>query len=342
LPKKLAMIGVLKELYGINYPALVGLQTSLVNKETALLFRITKLKVKKEFIMAKKKISASKKKSPAKKKTANAKKKPTPSARKAASAKKKPSANKKSAPAQNANPTNEEEHLALVAKHGTDAKKYLSSGIIDEYRVGLLPLPKLGEIRELIEKAMEDFQDIANNNLTPIQRRRKIGAGIRNYGFMEKVADISEENPQFATFFDPNSLRNAIMNFDECRNIALLLQSFIRLVTNTMLLYSNEGFIMASMYYNAVKEMSRRGDPTANAIFRTLRPFFERPKRPNTKTTMKQAEHDFEALLKGTKEGSILVENVSPKVTGGERKIVDNVRKSTLSIKEQGNFKETE
>ena len=55
---------------------------------------------------------------------------------------------------------------------------------------------------------------------------------------------------------------------------------------------------------------------------------------------MKQAEHDFEGLLKGTKEGSILVENIAPKVTGGERKIIDNVRKGSLTYKDQENFKE--
>jgi hypothetical protein len=321
----------------------------MFNKETALLFRITKLKIIKEFFMAKSKPVSKKKPAVAarqthatKKKTANAKKKPTSTKKKTSSVKKKTPTVKKIAPKSNNQPSNEEKHLALVAKHGTDAKKLLPSGAVDEYRVDLLPLPALGEIQSDIQKAMEDFQDIADNNLSPLQRRRKIGAGIRNYGFMEKVADLSEANPQFAMFFDPNDLRNAIMNFDECRNIALLLQSFIRLVTNTMLIYSNEGFIMASMYYNTVKEMSRRGDPTANALFRTLEPFFRRPKRPNTKTTMKQAEHDFEGLLKGTKEGSILIENIAPKITGGERKIVDNVRKGSLSVKEQENFKETE
>jgi hypothetical protein len=299
--------------------------------------------------MAKKKPVSKKKTANAKKKTANAKKKPSLSARNAPSAKKKTSSVKKKTPTvkkiaspANNQSSNEDKHLALVAKHGTDAHKYLPSGVIDQYRVALLPLPQLGDIKGDIQEAMDDFQNIADNNLSPLQRRRKIGAGIRNYGFMEKVADISEANPQFAMFFDPNDLRNAIMNFDECRNIALLLQSFIRLVTNTMLIYSNEGFIMASMYYNTVKEMSRRGDPTANALFRTLEPFFKRPKHPNTKTTMKQAEHDFEGLLKGTKEGSILIENIAPKITGGERKIVDNVRKGSLSVKETENFKETE
>jgi len=78
----------------------------------------------------------------------------------------------------------------------------LPSGVVDEYKVDLLPLPALEEIQSAVQTAMEDFQDIANNNLTPLQRSRKIGAGIRNYGFMEKAADLSEANPQFAVFFD--------------------------------------------------------------------------------------------------------------------------------------------
>ena len=292
--------------------------------------------------MAAKKPVTKKKAATAKKKPASSKKKPLSSKKKPLSAKKKAPPKKKSSAAKKKRPPNPDKHLALAAKHGTDARKLLPSGAVDEYNVSLLPMLKLADIKEQIQTAMEDFQDIADNNLTPLQRSRKIGAGIRNYGFMEKVADISEANHQFAVFFDPNDLRNAIMNFDECRNIALLLQSFLRLVTNTMLIYSDLGYRMASMYYNTVKEMSRRGDPTANALFHTLRPFFERPKRPNAKTTMKQAERDIEGLLKGTKEGSILIENIAPKITGGERRIVDNVRKGSLSVKEQENFKETE
>jgi len=282
--------------------------------------------------MTKKKPVSKKKPQTAKKKTAR-QKKPIVKAKKQSNAKERQ--------AEKNNP-NTKDTLALIERHGTDAHKYLPSGVIDEYRVELLPLPALENIKEKIQSAMEDFQNLADNNLSTIQRRRKIGAGVRNYGFIEKVADLAEVNPQFAQFFDPNDLRSAIMNFDECRNIALLLQSFTRLVTNTMLIYSNEAFIMSSIFYSAVQTMSRRGDPTANALFNTLRPFFRRTRRTTTKTTEKQAMRDADGLLKGTKEGSILIENIAPKITGGERKIADNVRKGSLSIKDQENFKETE
>jgi hypothetical protein len=48
-----------------------------------------------------------------------------------------------------------------------------------------------------------------DNNLTATQRRRKIGAGVRNYGFIEKVADLAAANPEYAQFFHPAALRLA-------------------------------------------------------------------------------------------------------------------------------------
>jgi hypothetical protein len=189
---------------------------------------------------------------------------------------------------------------------------------------------------------MEDFRDVANNNLSAIQRRRKIGAGIRNYGFIEKVADLAEANPQFAQFFRPVDLRNAVRNIDACRDLALLLQSFARLVSNTMLVYSDEGFGMSLIYYNSVKEISRRGDPSAMELFRALQPFFKRPKRASAEPTEKELERDLHALIHGKKDGKIVVENVKPKLAGGKHKVVDEKFADSAQFKEtaEGEIKE--
>jgi hypothetical protein len=64
--------------------------------------------------------------------------------------------------------------------------KLLPLGAVDEYKVNLLPLGDLDQITEDIKSAMELFQEISKHNLTSLQRRRKRGAGIRNYGFIEK------------------------------------------------------------------------------------------------------------------------------------------------------------
>ena len=46
----------------------------------------------------------------------------------------------------------------------------------------------MGKIMEDVTALMDSFQFFTDNNLTIAQRHRKIGAGIRNYGFIEKVA----------------------------------------------------------------------------------------------------------------------------------------------------------
>jgi hypothetical protein len=62
---------------------------------------------------------------------------------------------------------------------------------------------------------MNEFQAFSDNNLTQEQRRRKIGAGVRNYGFIEKVADLATANPEYAQFFPPTALRMAVTNIDK-------------------------------------------------------------------------------------------------------------------------------
>jgi hypothetical protein len=52
---------------------------------------------------------------------------------------------------------------------------------------------------EQLEILLEDFvydYDI-NNNLTGQERMKLIGAGVRNFGFIEKAYDMARENPQF-------------------------------------------------------------------------------------------------------------------------------------------------
>ena len=91
-----------------------------------------------------------------------------------------------------------------------------------------------------------------------------------------------------------------------------------------------------------VQTMARRGDPQAIQLFRTLFPFFEKRRRATAEPTTKEIEQGIHALLHGTADGKIVVENVSPKVSKGVRKVVDEVSKSKAAIKEtkEGEIKE--
>ena len=67
-----------------------------------------------------------------------------------------------------------------------------------EQRIDLLPPSLITDTKESLKNLMDDFRDVTQNYLNTIQRRRKIGAGIRNYGFIEKVADLAEALTLFA------------------------------------------------------------------------------------------------------------------------------------------------
>ena len=193
-----------------------------------------------------------------------------------------------------------------------------------------------------VKSLMEDFREVSENYLNRIQRRRKIGAGIKNYGFIEKVADLAEANPQFAQFFSTADLRNCIKNFDVCRDLALLLQAFARLVTNTMLVYSDEAYRLSGIFYNNVKELSRCGNPTAMELYRAMEPFFRRPKRVKGELTVKQTDRKARRLESGKEDGVLIIENESPKLSGGVHRVIEKKFDDTekFSEKEDGEIKE--
>jgi hypothetical protein len=69
-----------------------------------------------------------------------------------------------------------------------------------EPSVKTVPTNLVYKILSDVTDLMNEFQAFSDNNLTQEQRRRKIGAGVRNYGFIEKVADLAAANPEYAQF----------------------------------------------------------------------------------------------------------------------------------------------
>jgi hypothetical protein len=268
---------------------------------------------------ASKKPTASKK-SQVSKKPAVSRKKPSASAKRAASAK-----------------------SAVSTKSATSAKSQavvpaaqVYSGA-HEKNIALLPPEQMNGIKLNIDNEMQQFKSFADNYLTPLQRRRKIGPGTRNYGFIDKVSDLAAANPNYAHFFNIDDLKNCVRNIEICREIVILLQAFARLVTNTMMIYSDDAYSMALNYYNMVKEMSKQGDPEAIELYRDLKTYFKRSKHSSAEPTERELERDIHSLIHGTKDGEVIIKSKSPKMTGGMRKIVDDVHKNRAGFKESEN-----
>ena len=190
-----------------------------------------------------------------------------------------------------------------------------------------------------INAASVKFSELSDNMLRPRERRRLIGMGIRNYGFTQKVRELIVTNPRFVQMFNGSSLINCITNIDYCRNLIVDLDGFERRVRDSMLTYSDEAFSMALMFYHTVQEMARRGDGDARIILQMLQPFFKPRNRRNSKTaepTEKQIERDVRALLRGEKDGEIIVKGKAKRTEAAEHSVMDNTHKPNAE-----NFTET-
>ena len=192
----------------------------------------------------------------------------------------------------------------------------------------------IGQVQDL----MDDFSSIeeVNSTLSTAERRRLIGAGVRNYGFIDKAFDIANDNPSFIPkFLTIDDLWKDMHNFEDMRQLVWVLEKFLQLANEAMLIRGDRIFRDALFIYNNLRELSRARVPGAQPLFEALLKFFRRRTRPGeTEPTVKELEKDFHALIKGTKDGKIVVENEKPKTTGGKRLVVDKTRSNKAAFKE--------
>jgi len=179
--------------------------------------------------------------------------------------------------------------------------------------------------------------DMQTEALTPAERRRMQGSGVRRYGFIDKTSDLAADNLQFAPpFFNIETLKNYLRMIETLRSISVTLQQMLRIDDDVLLTVSDEAFQMALGYYNTVREASRRRQPGAQALFRELQPFFQRGRMPSAEPTEPEVERDVKALLHGRKDGKIVIENEREHMSGGKHVVVDE------TYKERAAWKETE
>jgi hypothetical protein len=193
----------------------------------------------------------------------------------------------------------------------------------------------------LLEKVQSDMDDAiqqllaitGDSTMSEADRRRLLGSGVRRYGFIDKTTDIGTANPEFAPpFLDLQALRDLIRQIEVLRNINASLQQLIRLNGDLLLTTSDEAFRLALMYYNSVRDASRRRVPGAQAIFRILQLFFSRRRPTSDQPTDAEIERDVRALLKGKKDGEIIIKNQRPTTVSGKRTIVDETRRDKVAV----------
>ena len=220
-------------------------------------------------------------------------------------------------------------------------------------RIKGTPVTQSGAIAPKADASPDDLEGLMNDlksfitlfciffhtgNLTNAQRKRLMGSGTRRYGLMDKVSDLAETFPQYnPALYDNELLKEKLRDIEYLRDMLALVIELARIITNNLLTEGDEGYRIALEYYNSVNRLSNAGDPGAIAVFEMLEPFFRRRKGTSAEPTVHQLDRDVKALIKGTKEGEIILKNTGTKVIEGERTVVDNTHKP-----DKAKFKETE
>jgi hypothetical protein len=87
-------------------------------------------------------------------------------------------------------------------------------------------------------------------------------------------------------------------------------------------------------YYASVREAAKRRVDAAETIHAGLSVFFKSRGTRSGEPTEKELERDMRSLIRGKKDGKIVIENIKPKLAGGTHKVVDEHFNSNAAIKE--------
>ena len=143
----------------------------------------------------------------------------------------------------------------------------------------------LDALRNVDEQFFSSLSPFANVVLTPSDRRRALGSGVRRYGFIDQVSDAAEENPQFwPAYFDDQAaltdgLKKRIREIEVLRNLLVFFESGARSVLDMLLTAGNDAFLQACVYYRSVRNAARERNPQGEALYQMLRLFWHRRRK---------------------------------------------------------------
>ena len=200
-----------------------------------------------------------------------------------------------------------------------------TTGIVSNGDTALHLQDWFDELQSVTGNASTVIPEIENTVLTTAERRRLLGSGVRRYGFIDKVSDVAEENLQFwpVSANLQESLKNRMREIEVLRNLLVWLRTTERAVGDLLLLAGDDAFRMANTYYATVRTAARRHLPEAAQVFQMIELFWRRPRRTTAEPTIPEVERDVRALLRGTKDGRVLIENENDRVVKGERVVID-------------------
>jgi hypothetical protein len=159
--------------------------------------------------------------------------------------------------------------------------------------------------------------------LTPADRRHLNGAGTATMGFIKEAYHSALENSHLLPHDIP------IGKFSEDYERFLNLQKVLAkcdqdrvLLWNVTLLAANTAYEDARAYYGSAQMLAKRKFRKSREIYEKLFPFFKKTKRDGASPAQKEATRDFKAVLRGKRDGEVIVSSVKPKVLKGKREVI--------------------
>ena len=161
------------------------------------------------------------------------------------------------------------------------------------------------------------------------------GVVVRKLGFIESSYEIALENGEFLPhYLTLERFGNDIQYFMDFRTLTDLCDQIREKLWNITLQSADIAYTDALEFYASVREAAKRRVDAAETIYHDLSTFFKRVTPIQDEPTEKKAKRDFNSLLHGKHDGKLVIENVSPKLTRGKRKIIDETFKDTAQFKE--------
>jgi hypothetical protein len=227
--------------------------------------------------------------------------------------------------------------VAAAEKNLDEAIKQLSEALQAEPGTTAAPIFPDSTMRAIINfiNQAKGYFAAYDTPLTATDRRRLLGTGFKYSGFIDAAYAGAAVNPDLLPAYMPAAkFKDDVDDYTRKHNLYIIVDQFAREIWDSMLASGDSAYRDALDYYSSVKEAARRRIPGAEAEYLRLKSFFKKSKPLSAEPTEMEIERDVRALLHGTKEGRVVVENDLPEVAAAERKVVDEVHSGHVAVKE--------
>ena len=205
--------------------------------------------------------------------------------------------------------------------------------------------PDLVTLNNMTNTILNIIQALNNYaaNLRALDRQRHNGVGLRRLGFIEAAFRLSTKFPQyFPHWLNTPKFQADLDIFNAVRSLVEVCRSLEEKAWNINVEASDMVYTDALEYYSQVQDAARRRVDSAESLYAELNGFFRHGSRNGEEPTEKQIKRDVNSLLKGKKDGEVIIKNIKPKTAGGKHEVIDETFRDTAAFKEteQGSIKD--